>query len=100
MLSKERGLGRGGEGACNRGSNMLACLLSTSVRATLRMRAIYKNQFLPWQRQRNEATHKKQKKKEETEREEKSSKRRSKHSGSYSDGKQTNKPETNSVRNK
>lgn len=28
----------------------MLCLLSTSVRATLRMRAIYKNQFLPWQR--------------------------------------------------
>jgi len=24
-------------------------VLSTSVRTTLRMRAIYKNQFLPWQ---------------------------------------------------
>lgn len=32
-----------------------AHVLSTSVRTTLRMRAIYKNQFLPWQHKESKA---------------------------------------------
>lgn len=69
------------------------CLVSTSVRATLRMRAIYKNQFLPWQRN----AHNKQKRKTKEKQKEKVKQRSS---SDYSDGKQTNKPETNSARNK